>query len=143
MLHSLSLSLCGEKPNLADGEEGARATKCCRSTDEKQNPTESASRSRTIAPSTPGLYDCIAQTFHSKHELRRSLWVLCLWRPEHVPGSSSGYAGDQGPYYPPGMHSSYGPQVGPSASARFNYEDPIMQSISDLSNQITTLSTQQ
>ena len=22
---------------------------------------------------------------------------------------SSGYAGDQGPYYPPGMHSSYGP----------------------------------
>ena len=41
------------------------------------------------------------------------------------------------------MHPSYGPQVGPSASARFNYEDPIMRSISDLSNQITTLSTQQ
>ena len=41
------------------------------------------------------------------------------------------------------MHPSYGPPVGPSASARFNYEDPIMQSISDLSNQITTLSTQQ
>jgi len=33
--------------------------------------------------------------------------------------------------------------VGPSASARFNYEDPIMRSISDLSSQITTLGTQQ
>ena len=56
---------------------------------------------------------------------------------------SSGYAGDQGPYYPLGMHSSYGPQMGPSASAHFNYEDPIMRSISDLSSQITTLGTQQ
>jgi len=34
------------------------------------------------------------------------------------------------------MHPSYGPQVGPSASARFNYEDPIMRSITNLSNQI-------
>jgi len=56
---------------------------------------------------------------------------------------SSGYAGDQGPYYPTGMYSSYGPQVGPSASACFNYEDPIMRSISDLSSQITTVGTQQ
>ena len=56
---------------------------------------------------------------------------------------SSGFAGGQGPYYPAGMHSSYGPQVGPSASARFNYEDSIMRSISDLSSQITTLGTQQ
>ena len=55
---------------------------------------------------------------------------------------SSGYTGDQGPYYPAGMHPSYGPQVGPPASARFNYEDPIMRSISDLASQITTHSTQ-
>ena len=48
--------------------------------------------------------------------------------------SSSGCADGQGPYYPPGMHSSYGPQVGPSVSARFSYEDPIMRSISDLSS---------
>ena len=54
---------------------------------------------------------------------------------------SSGCAGDQGPYYPLDMHSSYGPQVGPSAPACFNYEDPIMRSISDLSSQITTLGT--
>jgi len=63
--------------------------------------------------------------------------------PSSFQAGSSGYVGDQGPYYPPGMHLSYGPQMGPSASARFNYEDPIMRSISDLSNQITTLSTQQ
>ena len=63
--------------------------------------------------------------------------------PSLFQAGSSGYAGDQAPYYPPGMHSSYGPQVGPSASARFNYEDPIMRSISDLSSQTTTLGTQQ
>ena len=57
--------------------------------------------------------------------------------------SSSGYAGGQEPYYPAGMHPSYGPQVGPSSSARFNYEDPILRSISDLLNCITTLGTQQ
>ena len=56
---------------------------------------------------------------------------------------SSGFAGGQGPYYPAGMHSSYGPQVGPSSSARFNYEDPILRSITDLSNRISTLGTQQ
>ena len=56
---------------------------------------------------------------------------------------SSGFAGGQGPYYPAGMHSSYGPQMGPSSSARFNYEDPILQSIADLSNHISMLGTQQ
>ena len=34
----LSLSLLGEKPNLADGEERARAMEYCRSTDEKTEP---------------------------------------------------------------------------------------------------------
>ena len=53
--------------------------------------------------------------------------------PTSFQAGSSGYAGDQGPYYPAGMHPSYGPQVGPSASARFNYEDPIMRSIADFS----------
>jgi len=56
---------------------------------------------------------------------------------------TSGYVGDQGPYYPPSMHPSYDPQVGPSSSARFNYKDPVLQSISDLLNRITTLGTQQ
>ena len=56
---------------------------------------------------------------------------------------SSGFADGQGPYYPTGMHSYYGPQVGPSSSARFNYEDPILRSFADLSNCISTLGTQQ
>ena len=55
---------------------------------------------------------------------------------------SSGFAGGQGPYYPAGMHPPYGPQVGPSSSARFNYEDPILRSITNLSNRISTLGTQ-
>ena len=41
------------------------------------------------------------------------------------------------------MHQSYGPQVGASLSARFNYEDPILRSITDLSNHINTLGAQQ
>ena len=56
---------------------------------------------------------------------------------------NSGFAGGQGPYYPVGMHSSYGPQLGPSSSARFNNEGPILRSITDLSNHISTLGTQQ
>jgi hypothetical protein len=56
---------------------------------------------------------------------------------------SSGFADGQGPYYPVGMHSSYGPQVGPSSSACFNSEDPILRSIADLSNRISKLGTQQ
>ena len=57
--------------------------------------------------------------------------------------SNNEYAGGQEPYYPASMHPSYGPQVDPSSSARFNYEDPIFRSISDLSNRINTLGTQQ
>ena len=56
---------------------------------------------------------------------------------------SSGFTDEQGPYYPASMHPSYGPQMGPSSSARFNYEDPIFRSIMDLSNRINTLGTQQ
>ena len=56
---------------------------------------------------------------------------------------SSGFVGGQGPYYPTGMHSSYSPQVGPSSYTHFNYEDPILRSIPDLSNRISTLGTQQ
>ena len=41
------------------------------------------------------------------------------------------------------MHLSYGPQMGPSSSACFNYEDSILRSIADLSNRINTLGTQQ
>ena len=43
--------------------------------------------------------------------------------PSSFQAGSSGYVGDQGPCYPAGMHPSYGPQVGPSSSAQFGYED--------------------
>jgi hypothetical protein len=33
--------------------------------------------------------------------------------------------------------------MGPSSSAHFNYEDPILRSITDLLNRISTLGTQQ
>ena len=33
--------------------------------------------------------------------------------------------------------------MGPSSSTHFNYEDPILRSIADLSNRISTLGTQQ
>ena len=56
---------------------------------------------------------------------------------------SNGFTDGQGPYYPVGMHSSYGLQMGPSSSTGFNYEDPILQSIADLSNRISTLGTHQ
>ena len=56
--------------------------------------------------------------------------------------SNAGYGGGQETYYPPGMHTSYGPQVGPSSSAWFGYEDLVMQSVADLSNRVTTLSMQ-
>ena len=63
--------------------------------------------------------------------------------PNLYQASGSGYAGGQEPYYPAGMHPSYGPQVGPSSSTCFNYEDPILRSITDLSNRISTLGKQQ
>jgi hypothetical protein len=56
---------------------------------------------------------------------------------------SSGFAGGQGPYYPADMHQSYGPQVGPSSSAHFDYEVLILRSIRNLLNRISTLGTQQ
>jgi hypothetical protein len=41
------------------------------------------------------------------------------------------------------MQSSYGPQVGPSSSARYGYENPIMRGIMYLTTQVNTLGQQQ
>ena len=49
----LSLSLLGEKSNIADGEKRTRTTECCRSTDKEQDPTR-ADRSRSIMMDAPG-----------------------------------------------------------------------------------------
>jgi len=66
-----------------------------------------------------------------------------LYNYDPYQAGSSGFTGEQGPYYPASMHPSYGPHMGPSSSARFNYEDPILRSIVDHSNHISTLGTQQ
>ncbi|RLN08611.1 hypothetical protein C2845_PM11G18200 [Panicum miliaceum] len=54
-------------------------------------------------------------------------------------GGSKEYDEEQGPYYRAGMHVSYGPQVGPSSSAPYKFEDPIMQGIMDIMTRITNL----
>ena len=59
---------------------------CCRPTDEKQNPAGPTSQSRTITSSTPSPHYCTARTIYSEHELRGSIWILCLWRPKLTPG---------------------------------------------------------
>ena len=49
----------------------------------------------------------------------------------------------QGPgfHYTTGMN--FGPNVGPSSSARFDYEDPITRELSRLNNQIGAISQEQ
>lgn len=58
-------------------------------------------------------------------------------------GGSMEYGDDHGPYYLPSMQSSYGPQVGPSSSVRYSYENLIMREISNLATQVNTLGQQQ
>ena len=82
----LSVYLLGEKSNIDDGEKITRTTECCRSTDEEQDSAGPTRQSRTIATSTPGPHYCAARTFYSEQELRGSIWVLCLWRPELISG---------------------------------------------------------
>ena len=70
-LPCLRLSLYTVKSlTFAGGEEGARTTECCRSSDEKQNLAGPTSRSRTIASSAPSFHYYAARTFYSEHELR-------------------------------------------------------------------------
>ncbi|RLN04835.1 hypothetical protein C2845_PM13G06730 [Panicum miliaceum] len=47
-----------------------------------------------------------------------------------------------GTLLPPGMQDSYGPQVGPSSSARYGYENPIMRGITDLTTRVNTMGQQ-
>jgi hypothetical protein len=58
-------------------------------------------------------------------------------------GGSTGYSPKQGFYYPLGMQSSYGPQVGPSTSQCYGYENPIMRGIMNLETRVDALGQQQ
>ena len=69
-----------------------------------------------------------------------------LYRAE----GSMGYSHDQGFYYPLGMQTSHGPQVGPSrpqvgpsVSARFEFDNPLTWGLSDLTTQINALELRQ
>ena len=50
----------------------------------------------------------------------------------YQPKGSTGYGHAQGFYSPSGMGASHGPKVGPSASARFEYDNPLTRGLSDL-----------
>ena len=54
-----------------------------------------------------------------------------------------GYGHDQGFYYPLGMGTSQGPQVGPSASAHFEFDNPLTQGLSDLTTRVGALELRQ
>ena len=61
-----------------------------------------------------------------------------------------GYGHDQGFYYPPDMETSHGPHVGqsgpqvnPSALARFEFDNPLTRGLSDLTTRISALELRQ
>jgi len=61
-----------------------------------------------------------------------------------------GYGHDQGFYYPPSLQTSHGPQVspsgpqvGPSASARFEFDNPLTRGLSDLTTRFSALELRQ
>ena len=53
-------------------------------------------------------------------------------QPSYQPEGSTGYGHDQRFYYRSGMGTSHGPQVGPFASARFEYDNPLTRELSGL-----------
>ena len=50
-------------------------------------------------------------------------------QPSYQPEGSMGYGHGQGFYYPSGMGTSHGPQVGPSESASFEYDNPLTREL--------------
>ena len=61
----------------------------------------------------------------------------------HQPEGRMGYRHDQGFYYPSGMGASHGPQVGPSASARFEYDNSLTRGLTDLTARVNAMELQQ
>ena len=72
-----TLSLLGEKANIADGEKRTHTTECCRSTDEEQDPAR-ASRSMSIMKDAPGSCLSSAGAVPGEHELRGGVRALQL-----------------------------------------------------------------
>ena len=64
-------------------------------------------------------------------------------QPSYQLEGSTGYGHDQGFYHPSGMGTSHGPQVGPSASACFEFDNPLTRGLSDLTARMSTIELQQ
>ena len=64
-------------------------------------------------------------------------------KTSYQPKGSTGYGHDQGFYYPSGMGTSHGPQVGPSGSPRFEYDNPLTRELSSLPAQMGALELHQ
>jgi hypothetical protein len=54
-----------------------------------------------------------------------------------------GHDHDQGFYYPSGTGTSQGPQVSPSASACFEFDNPLTQGLSDLTARVNAMELHQ
>jgi len=74
--------------------------------------------------------------------MRHTGFTTRVARP-HQPEGSSGYGHDQGFYYTSGMGASHGPQVGPSASARFKYDNLLTRGLSDLTARVNAMELRQ
>jgi hypothetical protein len=61
----------------------------------------------------------------------------------YQPEGSMGYGHDQGFYYPSAMWTSHGPQVCPSALARFEYNNPLTQELLGLTARMGALELRQ
>ena len=61
----------------------------------------------------------------------------------YQPEGSMGYGHGQGFYYPSGMGTSHGPQVGPSVSARFEYDNPLTRGLLDLTARVSAMELRQ
>ena len=64
-------------------------------------------------------------------------------QPSYQPEGSTRYGHDQGFYYPSGMRASHAPQVGPSASARFEYDNPLTWELLGLTARMGALELRQ
>ena len=61
----------------------------------------------------------------------------------YQPKGTRGYGHDQRFYYPLGMGTSHGPQVGPSAAACFEYDNPLTRELSNLTARMGAIELRQ
>ena len=98
------------------------------------------SGSRTITRYIITRYLSTASPKYSTYEFREAYGHYTQGgQTSYQPEGSTGYGHDQGFYYPSGMGTSHGPQVGSSVSARFEYDNPLTQGLSDLTARVSAM----